>query len=88
MWYQVTIKRKIEKNICKLPGDVKKLFYLLVEDLKADGPYQKTWPNYSPLKENKYHCHLKYNWVACWTWFKESIEIEVYYVGSREKAPY
>jgi hypothetical protein len=28
---------------------VKKLFYLLVEDLKADGPYQKAWPNYSPL---------------------------------------
>ena len=38
MKYQVTIKRKIEKNIFRLPGDVKKLFYLLVEDLKADGP--------------------------------------------------
>jgi mRNA-degrading endonuclease RelE of RelBE toxin-antitoxin system len=88
MGYQVAIKRKIEKNVYRLPADVKKLFYLLVEDLMADGPYQKTWPNYSPLEENKYHCHLKYNWVACWTWFKGNIEIEVYYVGSREKAPY
>jgi mRNA-degrading endonuclease RelE of RelBE toxin-antitoxin system len=85
---QVTIRRKIEKNIYRLPEDVKKLFYLLVEDLKADGAYQNTWPNYSLLGENKYHCHLKHKWVACWTWFKGSIEIEVYYVGSREKAPY
>jgi len=88
MRYQVTIKRKAEKDLTRLPEGVKKLFYLLVEDLKAEGPHQNTWPNYSPLEENKYHCHLKYNWVACWIWFKESIEIEVYYVGSREKAPY
>jgi mRNA-degrading endonuclease RelE of RelBE toxin-antitoxin system len=88
MRYQVTIRRKAEKDLNRLPEGVKKLFYLLVEDLKADGPYQSTWPNYSPLGENKYHCHLKYSWVACWTWVKESIEIEVYYVGSREKAPY
>jgi mRNA-degrading endonuclease RelE of RelBE toxin-antitoxin system len=88
MAYQVTIKRKIERNIYGLQKDVKKLFYLLVEDLKADGPFQKTWPNYSLLGGNKYHCHLKYSWVACWTWSKGSIEIEVYYVGSREKAPY
>jgi mRNA-degrading endonuclease RelE of RelBE toxin-antitoxin system len=88
MRYQVTIRRKAEKELSRLPEAVKKMFYLLVEDLKADGPYQITWPNYSPLGENKYHCHLKYKWVACWTWFKESIEIEVYYVGSREKAPY
>jgi len=88
MRYQITIRRKAEKDLGRLPEGVKKLFYLLLEDLKADGPYQNTWPNYSPLGENKYHCHLKYNWVACWTWFKDSIEIEVYYVGSREKAPY
>jgi mRNA-degrading endonuclease RelE of RelBE toxin-antitoxin system len=88
MRYQVTIRRKAEKDLGRLPEGVKKLFFLLVEDLKADGPNQISWPNYSTLGENKYHCHLKYKWVACWTWFKDSIEIEVYYVGSREKAPY
>jgi mRNA-degrading endonuclease RelE of RelBE toxin-antitoxin system len=88
MSYQVTIKRKTAKGLRQLPGDVKKLLFLLIEDLKADGAFQTSWPNYSPLGEDKYHCHLKHSWVACWTWFKGNIEIEVYYVGSREKAPY
>jgi hypothetical protein len=35
-----------------------------------------------------YHCHLSYRYVACWTWRKKEIVIEVYYVGSRENAPY
>ncbi len=50
--------------------------------------FQPSWPNYSPLGEDNYHCHLKYRWVACWKWFKDTIEIEVYYVGSRSKTPY
>ena len=49
---------------------------------------QPTWKNYSKLGKNKYHCHLNYRHVACWTAEKETITIEVYYVGSREKAPY
>ena len=35
---------------------------------------------------NEYHCHLSYHWVACWRHEKETIEIEVYYAGSRENA--
>jgi hypothetical protein len=31
---------------------------------------------------------LAQRWVACWRWEKGEIEIEVYYAGSREKAPY
>jgi mRNA-degrading endonuclease RelE of RelBE toxin-antitoxin system len=88
MGYKVFVKKKIEKRLAKLPQEVKKLFFLLVEDLKAEGPFQKTWPNYSSLEDNNYHCHLNYRYVACWTWYKGSIEIEVYYAGSRENAPY
>ncbi|MFH0921118.1 MAG: hypothetical protein V1913_12240 [Fibrobacterota bacterium] len=88
MGYSVIIKRKLDKDLLKLPADVRKLFFLLVVDLKADGPYQPTWPNYSPLSGDKYHCHLNRKHVACWTWSKGTIEIEVYYAGSREKAPY
>jgi mRNA-degrading endonuclease RelE of RelBE toxin-antitoxin system len=88
MAYEVRIKRKTAKNLTKLPAPVQKLFFLLVEDLKAEGPIQKSWPNFSALSENQYHCHLNYSYVSCWTWFKGSIEIEVLYVGSREKAPY
>lgn len=88
MQYQVTIKRKVSKGLNKLPKNIKKLLFLLFEDLKTDGPIQKSWHNFSPLGENKYHCHLSYHHVACWTWQHGEIEIEVYYVGSREKAPY
>ena len=57
-------------------------------DLEADGPEQPVWLNYSKLGKNKYHCHLSYRWVACWYHEKETLIIEVYYAGSREKAQY
>jgi len=86
--YRVRIKKKVNRGLKKLPGNIQKLLFLLIEDLKADGPVQKSWQNFSPLEENKFHCHLTYRYVACWTWRQGEIEIEVYYVGSREKAPY
>ena len=88
MKYEVKIKNKALRDLQKLPANVKKLLFLLVEDLKADGPIQKGWHNFSPLSKETYHCHLNYRYVACWTYRQGQIEIEVYYVGSREKAPY
>ena len=88
MPYEVKIKRKALRGLKKLPINVRKLLFLLIEDLKADGPIQKSWNNFSPLGKNKYHCHLNYRYVACWAYRQGEIEIEVYYVGSREKAPY
>jgi mRNA-degrading endonuclease RelE of RelBE toxin-antitoxin system len=35
MAYQVTIRKKTAKGLLKLPVDVKKLFFLLIEDLKG-----------------------------------------------------
>ena len=86
--YEVRIKKKVARGLTKLPADVQKLFFLLVADLQADGPIQKTWQNFSSLGGDRYHCHLSYRYVACWTYRKNEIVIEVYYVGSREKAPY
>jgi len=43
--------------------------------------------NYSMLGNGKYHCHLNFSYVACWTYEQETITIEVYYVGSLENAP-
>ena len=88
MRYEVRIKRKIERDLRRLPSDVRKLLFLLVADLQADGPIQKTWRSFSSLEGDRYHCHLNYKYVACWTCRKNEIVIEVYYVGSREKAPY
>jgi hypothetical protein len=60
----------------------------LTDISEADGPIQKSWNNFSPLGNEKYHCHLNYRYVACWNYRQGEKEIEVYYVGSREKAPY
>ncbi|MBR5095934.1 MAG: hypothetical protein IK015_00085 [Treponema sp.] len=86
--YQVFVKKKIRRNLEKLPQNVQDLFDELTEDLTAKGPEQPSWPNYSKLSKTKYHCHLNYSYVACWKCENDSIEIEVYYAGSRENAPY
>ncbi len=88
MNHEVRVKRKVERSLHKLPVDVQKLFFLLVADLQTKGPVQKTWNNFSSLGKDQYHCHLNYRYVACWTCRKNEILIEVYYAGSREKAPY
>jgi len=62
----------------------------LLDDLKALGPVLSKWLNYSVLskKDRTHHCHVSYHWVAYWQETIVGIEIEVYYVGSRENAPY
>ncbi len=63
-------------------------FANLVEDLESKGPIRNEWKNFSKLSANEYHCHLSYSWVACWRVEDQIMEIEVYYAGSRENAPY
>ena len=48
MQYKVKIKKKANRGLRKLPVNVQKLLFLLIEDLKADGPIQKSWNNLSP----------------------------------------
>jgi mRNA-degrading endonuclease RelE of RelBE toxin-antitoxin system len=88
MKHEVRIKKKVARGLEKLPADVQKLLFLLMADLQTDGPIQKSWRNFSALGKDRYHCHLYYRYVACWTCRNNEIVIEVYYVGSREKAPY
>ncbi len=88
MAYEVRIRKKAAHGLDRLPKRVQQLLFLLVADLQADGPIQRDWPNFSSLGGDRFHCHLTYRYVACWTHKKDEIVIEVYYVGSREKAPY
>lgn len=88
MTYQVLTKKRIERSLRKLPLHVQQKFEVLKQDLTDMGPVQPGWPNYSKLGENTYHCHLNHSYVACWTCEKKKVIIEVYYVGSREDAPY
>lgn len=86
--YSVVWKKRIGKYIGTLPDIEGEAFVQLVRDLEEKGPVRTEWKNYSKLGKNKHHCHLSHRWVACWYGKKREIEIEVYYVGSREDAPY
>lgn len=71
-----------------MPKFVQEKFAALIEALQEHGPIQADWSNFSKLGSNQYHCHLTYRWVACWSYNKDTVIIEVYYAGSRENAPY
>lgn len=65
MKYQVVIKRKMEKDLFRLPIQVQKKLRTLIADMEDTGPIQYKWPNYSQLAKDTYHCHLGYSWSAC-----------------------
>jgi mRNA-degrading endonuclease RelE of RelBE toxin-antitoxin system len=89
MAYAVVVKNKVLKNLRRLPPQIVDRFTLLAETLRQFGPTgPHAWMNYSKLEKDKYHCHLTYHYVACWQCEQGTITIEVYYVGSREDAPY
>jgi hypothetical protein len=89
MVWRVTLGRKAEKQVGRMPRREREILQLLILDLQQDGPVQPRWPNYSKLGKTAYHCHLSYKWVACWHVREGELQlIEIYYAGSRENAPY
>ena len=96
MNWDVQFTSKSVKQLNKLGKKVILATQLLVNDLETYGPNPgKRWHNYGKLytkaQQNKRHCHLlKGNptYVCCWIVHKEMKLIEVYYVGTHEKAPY
>ncbi len=89
MTWQVGLVGKAPKQAQKLPKKVADLLITLRAEIMASGPIRGNWPNYSKLGPNEHHCHLTYKYVACWREKDKKVQIiEVYYVGSREKAPY
>ena len=88
--WEVRVKKKVLKGLDKLPEGIRTRFAALKTDLELGGLNPgKRWKNYSKLGPKKHHCHLTYSYVACWEELDGKIKImEVYYAGSREKAPY
>lgn len=87
--WQVTVHRKAQKNIAKMPKREQAILVTLLGELQNRGPVLHDWPNYSKLGPQQYHCHLSYKWVACWEVVDAEVRlIELYYAGSRENAPY
>lgn len=86
----------VDKQAAKLNNKILFILRLLFEDLSNKGPTLLDWPNYGKLHGKKgtdrRHCHLQKGrptYVCCWKVLdKERKIIEVYYVGTHEKAPY
>lgn len=98
MSWHVTIKPKVAKNLKnrrKIPIHVESATIALLAELESLGP-AVNWPNYGKLQSqvkgvDRRHCHLQKGhptWVACWEVYSKNKKIEVYYVGTHEKAPY
>ncbi len=91
MW-QIEFSAKARKQFKKLPNAIKEQATLLIEELNVSRPIRGNWLNFSKLSKNEYHCHLKKGrptYVICWRVEDKKLKIiEVYYVGTHEKAPY
>lgn len=97
MSWQVDMKPRIAKDVAnrrKTPLEIEDALFALMLDLSSRGPAVQ-WPNYGKLSQGKgfdrRHCHIRKGrptWVACWEVDAKNKRIEVYYVGTPEKAPY
>jgi len=92
MAWTVTLKRKVQNQIKKLPKGVKESLFTLLLEIEKEGPARGNWLNYGKLGKTKHHCHLKRGkptYVAVWEVKDKQIKlVEVTYVGSHEKSPY
>lgn len=96
MEWNVQFTNKAAKQAQQSSEKILLVLQALVDDLRTKGPVPgKHWHNYGKLhgkkQEDKRHCHLiKGNptYVCCWEVYKLDKCIEVYYVGTHEKAPY
>jgi hypothetical protein len=96
MLWTIQPTKTADKQAGKLSRNVLLVLRFLFEDLATKGPAVPDWPNYGKLHgkkgDDKRHCHLqkgKPTYVCCWEVIdKKRRIIEVYYVGTHEKAPY
>jgi mRNA-degrading endonuclease RelE of RelBE toxin-antitoxin system len=91
MKWTVTLHRVVQKQLPKLPEKILDTLERLLADIEFSGPVRGNWPNYSKLADGRHHCHLKKGkptYVAVWSEDKETVTVEVIYVGTHEKAPY
>ena len=90
----VDFASKAEKQVGKLPADIRSALYLLKHDLEQKGPIQTGWRNYSLIVNTKdvHHCHLNNNrprYVVVWKVLSVEKQIlEIRYVGPHGSVVY
>jgi len=91
MSWTVLLSKRADKLAGKLPVAVRAALQTLMDEIELSGPVRGNWPNYSKLGSDRHHCHLKKGkptYVAVWTADRQTVTVEIVYVGTHEKAPY
>jgi hypothetical protein len=90
--WRVVFSGKAAKMYRDLPEGMKEALIFLMKEIEILGPVRGNWKNYGKLGGDLHHCHLKSGrptYVACWRVLSKTERfVEVYYVGTHEKAPY
>jgi hypothetical protein len=94
--WSITFTRAAVKGLHRMPERVQLAMAALVVELEVAGPalHGRGWKNFGKLKgrADEYHCHIvsgRPTYVACWRHKRSSVRnVEVFYVGTHEKAPY
>jgi hypothetical protein len=86
--WKVKFSGKADKQVGKLPPDIRDRVYALKLDMEFKGPEQTTWRNYSLIVggNDVHHCHLnsgRPRYVAVWKVLDRQIQlIEIRYAGT------
>jgi mRNA-degrading endonuclease RelE of RelBE toxin-antitoxin system len=92
--WTVEISNKARKQLDKLPESIRAAYFALAKDIEFNGPYRSNWSHYGKLKgmDGLFHCHIasgRPTYVVCWEIRDKKVRlVEVYFVGTHEKAPY
>jgi mRNA-degrading endonuclease RelE of RelBE toxin-antitoxin system len=90
-WF-VTFSSSAAKQVKNLPSFIHEILVSLALELEIRGPIRKDRKNFGSLWDGTYHCHLKKGhptYVACWKIIDKKLKkVEIFYVGTHEKAPY
>ena len=92
MKWTVKLTKTAKKQVDRLPKPVRQKLAVFLQEIENSGPIRGNWQNYSPLGQDRHHCHLrkgKPTYVAVWEVRDKEIRlVEVTYAGTHEKAPY
>jgi mRNA-degrading endonuclease RelE of RelBE toxin-antitoxin system len=92
--WQVDFGGKAEKQVKKLPPDIRDIVFYLKYRMEQDGPERTEWRNYGIIVNAKdvHHCHLSNNrprYVAVWKVLsREEQVIEIRFVGPHGSVDY
>jgi hypothetical protein len=92
--WKVDFGGKAEKQMNKLPADIRDVLFYLKYLMEHGGPEQKEWRNYGKIvnADDVHHCHLNNNrprYVAVWKVVsREKQVIEIRFVGPHGSVNY